>query len=317
MNYFIFDFNTHQHLIDSFLASASLAHKEPLRTKAWFLWKFRANPFGESIMACAEENGNCVGCVAFGIQDFFSGEKKIKGALSFETFVQPEYQGKGLFKSLIKSAEKEAQKREIQLLLNFPNQNSLPGFLRLDWKQLNITEYWIKGIFIPTTFLSITELKKSFIPNASNFGNLDGNIFSSFDQFKINDFTSELNIAYLNWRFLSFPNAEYVIINDNNCYSVGRVGYRGKLKEVQVLFVNQKSTTKLNFKKVLKAYQAETSYDLISFPISSGNSIRKYLIRNFFIKVPNRTNVCYKCLDDSLNIDPTELSLNAINYHTY
>ncbi len=121
MHFFIFDYNRDDNLVDSFLSSASLSHKQKINTKEWFYWKFRDTPFGESILACAMEDNKIIGCVALGIQNFIYNEETIKGALSFETFVHPNFQGKGLFKKLINLAEKEALNRNIVFLLNFPN----------------------------------------------------------------------------------------------------------------------------------------------------------------------------------------------------
>lgn len=317
MKYKIFDFKCDTNYIDSFLESASLAHKEPKKTLDWFYWKFRDNPFGKTILACAEDDGKIVGCVAYGIQYFSINESRIKGALAFENFVHPNFQGKGIFKNLIKLSESESINQNIKFLLVFPNYNSLPGYQRVNWIKLKIPEYWIKGKYLSTVFLSFKELKKRFIPNGSNLENLDKNIFDGFIQFKKDQFASELNPAYLYWRFLTFPIAEYVIINDKDYCSVGRVGWRGKLKEVQVLFINPNSTLNFSLKKVLKAYQIKSQYDIISFPISGHNQLRKELIKKLFLKVPNHTNMCYKLLDDSLKIDLSKLALNAINYHTY
>ena len=78
------------------------------------------------------------------------------------------------------------------------------------------------------------------------------------------------------------------------------------------------SSIKMNeYKELEKLFYQEINYNLISFPISKCNSIRSLLIRRYFIRVPNKTNVCYKFLDESLKLDMAKISLSAINYHTY
>lgn len=318
MNYFIFNFTTHNHLIDSFLKSSAKAHgHNDVKTEEWFYWKFRDNPFGESILACAEEDGIIAGCVAFGMQDFVLHSNVIKGAMSFETFVHPDHQGKGLFKKLINIAEKEATNRGIKLLLNFPNSNSLTGFLRLRWSQINNTEYWIRPNSIFDIAFNFKNLRNGFKPNNANFDFLDKKIFNHYKQNIEKGFFSKIDTDYLNWRFLSFPNTEYVILNDTNCYSVGRVGKRGNFTEVQVLFVTPKDSYKFSLKNVLKSYKKKLKYDLISFPISKNNRLKPSLKRNLFFKVPNSTNVCYKILDESLKLEMNQIELSAINFHTY
>lgn len=318
MNYFIFHYIKDEHLIDSLLESAAFAHGEPKKTKEWFLWKFRDNPFGESILACAKIDDKIIGCVALGIQDFFYDNKIVKGALSFETFVHPNHQGKGLFKQLIDLAETESQNRNIKFLLNFPNSNSLPGFIKSGWSKLNCAEYWIKPKSFLNLILNIKELKKSFVPNASNLEKLNVNQISEFILKKpSNTFKSVINNDYLIWRFFTYPVTEYSVINSDNILSIARVGRRGKFKEIQVLFVIQKSKKHITIGSLLKLYKKDTNYDIVSFPISHENEIRKKLIRSLFTRVPNKTNVTFKRIGEVDKFNFNKLELSAINYHTY
>lgn len=318
MNYFIFDYQKNQNLIDSFLKSASIAHKEKIKSKDWFLWKFRDNPFGETILACVENEGAIVGCVALGIQDFLCEKKTVKGAFSFETFVHPNYQGKGLFKELINLAETESQYRKIKFLINFPNSKSMPGFLKSGWIRINCAEYWIKPNSFINVIFNIKEFKKAFVPNAPNFEKLNINQISDLNFGKTSDsFKSFINVEYLMWRFFTFPVSEYSVINDDNIFSIARVGHRGKLKEIQVLLVINKNHKGIKLNNLMRLYKKNTNYNIISFPISHENEIRKILIKSLFIKVPNKTNVAFKKIDRTDKFDFNKLELSAINYHTY
>lgn len=318
MNYFIFNFETDNHLINSFLMSASLAHKDNIKSNAWFLWKFRDNPFGKTILACCEDKGQIVGCVALGTQEFFYENTIIKGAFSFETFVHPNYQGKGLFEKLIDLAEIESQNREIKFLINFPNSKSLPGFIKRGWYSINCIEYWIKPRSFLNLILNISEIKKTFVPIESNFEKLNINQISDFIIQKPSDmFKSVISKDYLTWRFFTHPVTEYSVINNDNILSIGRVGHRGKLKEIQVLFVIFKKQKLTSISSLLKLYKKDINYDIISFPISNENRIRKKLIKSLFIKVPNKTNVTFKEIDKTHKFNFDKLELSAINYHTY
>lgn len=319
MNYFIFNFKEHSHLIPSFLESASLAHKHnKIKTEDWFLWKFRDNPFGETILACAEEKGKIVGCVAYGMQPFVINNVTYKGVLSFETFVHPAFQGLGVFSKLIKLAEEEAVNLGVDIMLNFPNSNSLRGFLKSNWQKLDNPEYWIKTGSIFKTILNITDLKKAFQPDPSNFSSLTTP--ESFTQsLNTENLSSVIHLEYLKWRFFSYPVALYEVIDTDEFYAILRMGRRGKIREAQVLFINPKQEQKVKIKKFLKACKAKIDYDAISFPISKNNPVRSELKQNLFIKVPNRTNICYKILatDKITDEQVSSISLNAINYHTY
>jgi GNAT superfamily N-acetyltransferase len=319
MKYVIFDFLRDFMMIDSFLESASIAHKQSIKSKKWFLWKFRDNPFGESILACAITDNKVVGCVALGMQDFLYEGDIVKGAISFETFVHPNFQGRGIFKKLIELAEKEACKRGIKFLLNFPNSNSLKGFQNSGWNNINCSEYWIKWNYFFKFLFNMKELRKSFSPNPANFKKLLENKDLSFKIFYDSNlsFTSFINDRYLDWRFYEYPNAEYEIVNNENLFSIVRIGYRGTLKEIQVLFVGMKSPKRVSISNLIDEYKKQTTFDIISFPISKQNKIRNKLIQLLFIRVPNKTNVTYKIIDKNSRIDFNKLELSAINYHTY
>lgn len=317
MEFFIFNYVKHNYLVDSFLESASLSHKETKKNSEWFSWKFKNNPFGETILACALDKDKIIGCVAYGIQPFLLRGKKIKGALSFETFVHPLYQNKGVFGKLIKTGQEEIRNRKIDLMLNFPNTNSLKGFLKNGWNQINKPEYWIKGKNMLSIPLNINELKKGFSPSKSNLEVLS--IPKKFTYISDNHLNSVITLDYLKWRFFTFPNSEYHYIENSVYDSVSRVGFRGKLKEAQVLFVNIKKPNEFKLTKLLKKTQENTSYDIISFSISKNNVLKGFLKKQFFIKVPNNTNACFKILNDSIlkKRDLEKISLKAINYHTY
>lgn len=316
MRYFTFDFTSDTHLIDSFLESSSLAHKQEKKTKEWFLWKFRDNPFCESIIACAEEHGVIAGCVAYGMQDFWLNGKKIKAALSFETFVHPYYQGAGIFSKLIKLGEEEAKKKGIAFLLNFPNSNSLRGFVKSGWIQIDKPEYQSLFRFDVKNLSSIMDVKKGFSPNPSNLDKLTFNN-NDFEQTKVESLNSVITSEYLKWRFFSFPVSEYAVVEYDDVYAIIRVGKRGKLTEGQVLFINYSG--KLNTRKFVKACRKVFDHDILSFSISRSNPVRKGLKKNLFLKVPNSTNICFKILDEKqITSDQVRgLSLSAINYHTY
>lgn len=303
-------------MIESFLHSASLAHNQPTKSKDWFLWKFRDNPFGETILACVEEEGVIVGCVAYGIQNFKHNDISIKGSFAFENFVHPKYQRQGIFKKLIALLENEALLKKLDFLMVFPNTNSLQGYLKMNWEQIETIEYYIKARNMIGLFFNFFELKMGFNPSLPNFEKQS--IPKSFNQITGKNMQSQITIDYLRWRFFTFPNTEYHYIENSIYDAICRVGQRGRLKEAQVLFVNIKKSKQFKLAILQNEFQEKTNYDIISFPISNTNSLRKKLKKNLFIKVPNSTNVCFKILNGTIaKEDIQQVSLSAINFHTY
>ena len=98
-----------------------------------------------------------------------------------------------------------------------------------------------------------------------------------------------------------------------------RIGFRGNLKEVQVLFVNVKNEVNFKISKLLREINKNEKFDFISFPISKNNFLRDKIKKQLFIKVPNKTNMCFKIFNKNviMKSDIENVSISAINYHTY
>lgn len=129
----IWKYGQDDHYISSFLDGMAVAHKSSPKSEEWFHWKFEQSPYCKAILACAFDNKRVAGCVAYGKGLVKYQNKECPCALSYETFVHPDYQGQGLFKKLIGLAENEAKSQRILFLYNFPNADSLTGFKHMGW----------------------------------------------------------------------------------------------------------------------------------------------------------------------------------------
>ncbi|MGK4567209.1 polysaccharide deacetylase family protein [Flavobacterium sp. 3HN19-14] len=184
----------------------------------------------------------------------------------------------------------------MKFLLNFPNSNSLPGFLRTGWAQLDIAEYWIKINHLFKTIKHFKDMRSPFKGNRSNLSGLKMPESDVSQQFSDTDFSSVINPDYLKWRFFGFPVTEYKVIDDKQAISIARIGKRGVLTEVQVLFILPKSA-EFRLKLLIKSYRKITDFDIISLPISKNHSLTRQLLPNLFLKVPNKASVTYKILE--------------------
>lgn len=313
-------FETDGPSIDSFLDGMSIAHKEAKRSEEWFHWKFEQSPYGKSIMACAFDGKRVAGCVAYGRGIVRYKEKDWNCALSYETFVHPDYQGHGLFKKLILLAEQEMKKAGIQFLYNFPNSNSITGFKHMNWICRNdIRVFKIKLCHPLRAVCSIRDLRQSFVPAPSNL--------TKIKELHLPDLPvpkSSIDIVepiwtkeYIRWRFFTFPNREYFVCDNDEFYSISMVGSRGKLKCVHILYVATKKgqNIALIIGKVVKAIKQQVTPDVIEY---ASTVMDKSLSKVFgFFKVPAHGNFCYKVLDDNMQIDDFKMVLPSINSHTY
>jgi GNAT superfamily N-acetyltransferase len=318
LSLFIFDVDQHAHHVETFLQKAAKAHGEAVRSAAWFKWKFFGNPYGDSILACASHDGELVGCVAYGMQEFVVEGKTLKGVLSFETFVDPNYQGQGIFSKLLNVAETEAKARGVQVMLNFPNANSLPGFLKKKWIQLDTNKYFLKPQLSLKLLFALKDIRSGFIPLASNFEQIKSEAIKSYEQNLKGKVDAKVTAEYLNYRFFDFPHGHYLKAEAGDNLAIARLGRRGKLKELQLLHVNLETYNKGALKKLIRMLKQQAGgVDLLSCPAGAHGIMSGLLNGLGFRTVPNKGNICYKVLDPEVSPAMELLELEAINFHTY
>ena len=318
----LWEFEADDPSIDSFLEGMSIAHNEAKRSEDWFHWKFEQSPYGKAIMACAFDGKRVAGCVAFGRGIVRYKEKDWNCALSYETFVHPDYQGHGLFKKLILLAEQEMKTADIQFLYNFPNGNSITGFKHMNWICRNdICLFKIKICHPLRVFCNINSLRQPFKPAPSNLDLIKNMHLPDLQIFKCSkdkDVVEPIwTKQYIKWRFFTFPNREYCICDNDEIFFVSMIGSRGKLKCAHILYAIAKDgrDTEFIMRSVLKAIVQQVNPDVISY---SSTVMDTSLSKVFgFFRVPDRGNFCYKVLDDKMIIDDFKILLPPINAHTY
>lgn len=314
------DFSKDSCYILSFLEGMTAAHHEDERSVDWFHWKFEQSPYGKAIMACAFDGDRVAGCVAYGMGIVQYKGKNWKCALSYETFVHPDYQGQGLFKKLILLAEQEMKKEGIQFLYNFPNANSITGFKHMNWICRNdIRVFRIKLCHPLRVLCNISKMRQSFTPAPSNLSVLKDLRVPELPQPSISsDVINPLwTKEYIQWRFFTYPNREYLVCDNDKFFSVSMVGSRGSLKSVHILYVTAKDNheTEYVMDEVASYIKQQACPDLIEY---ASTVMDKSLNKVFgFIKVPAHGNFCYKILDDEMQMDEFKIVLPSINAHTY
>ena len=129
-------------LVDLFQASFKLDKSHEI-----WRWKYTENPLASEdpdiiVAAC---DGKIVGARPFVVLEFWIKSEKAKAALFSDTMVHPDYQGKGIFSLMNKFAFDRLRQDGCALFFNYPNKNSLGGYLRQGSKIVSYIEHY----FIP------------------------------------------------------------------------------------------------------------------------------------------------------------------------
>jgi GNAT superfamily N-acetyltransferase len=100
-------------------------------------WKHLENPFGASPMWLALDGARVVGFRAFLRWEFTRPDGAVVPAVrAVDTATDPDYQGRGIFTRLTLEAIDALGAEGIQLVFNTPNARSLPGYLKMGWREV-------------------------------------------------------------------------------------------------------------------------------------------------------------------------------------
>lgn len=145
---------------------------DPEFTRDFFRWKHVLNPAGKSYGILALDEEKIVGLRMFMFWNFQHPEKgTLKAIRPVDTVTDIDYRGKGLFKKLTLEGLQRCENR-YDIIFNTPNENSLPGYLKMGWKKFeNIKRFKIGFINYfakshPVKIYGINELEQ--IPSEEN-----------------------------------------------------------------------------------------------------------------------------------------------------
>lgn len=113
---------------------SSLGKTVDARYRDFFRWKHTRNPFGRSFMWVGEIDGRLAGFRAFLRWRFVAPDGNLVEAVrAVDTATHPDFQGRGIFRTLTLHALDEMRAEGIELVFNTPNDNSRPGYLKMGW----------------------------------------------------------------------------------------------------------------------------------------------------------------------------------------
>ena len=122
------DHDLEKKIMDCFNTTFAESKKEN-----YFKWKFRENPFGDSLHIVCIHKNEVIASRVFWRLDVDG----IEAYQCVDTSVLPKHQGKGIFKKTTLLALESIGNK---LIYNYPNELSAPAYLKLGWKVLDRSE---------------------------------------------------------------------------------------------------------------------------------------------------------------------------------
>lgn len=204
------------------LLKMSLGESLMPKSESYWRWKHLENPFGKSKVLVAEESGQLIGVRAFLCWQWMNGPNRIHSFRAVDTATHPEFQGKGIFKTLTMKLVEQCQKAGVSFVFNTPNGQSKPGYLKMGWQEAGRLPIRVSLVNPFVRLLKKYEFKP--VPFADWLQqHEDANLKLMA---RSSEISTAISVKYLKWRYVDVPVAEYFIVWKNE--SDGGAIYRLK-----------------------------------------------------------------------------------------
>lgn len=105
--------------------------------REWFDWKYVDNPYADHVpIVVAEHGGALVGARAFFALEMAVDGRRLPTLQPCDTMVAADHRRNGLFTRMTERAIERYRDEEPAFFFNFPNDQSLPGYRKLDWRKV-------------------------------------------------------------------------------------------------------------------------------------------------------------------------------------
>lgn len=235
------------------------------KSEAYFVWKHINNPFGQSKILLAREDGKIVGLRAFMRWRWRSGNESVEAVRAVDTATDPAYQGRGIFKKLTMQAVEECKQEGVGLVFNSPNPISLQGYLKMGWHITGRMPIYVgPGSMAPVKFSEkVLERTYTQYDTGKAFAKLPSNWQLPFNQLLLH---TPISPVYLKWRYQDCPVLKYgAIVEPGKFGFVFRLKKTNRFTELRVceLWTETDSATK-SAKKALRKLIRETRPAMVS-----------------------------------------------------
>ena len=199
--------------LDSFYKSFGLRVQ---LNQTWFNWFYIQNPLGHcnNYILLDLRNNQWIGGFGFAKKSYFSNGNRVVGGLAVNGFVNPGYEGRGLYTELIATGLEEENYLD-RGAFSFPyNRNiaSIKGHLKSGWQssiRLSFLETHIDGQGKDDAQIIYT----------SDPGDLNKIDFESIEIFSELNFSR--NYSELSWRYLDRPDKQYKYLTMTSSEEMG------------------------------------------------------------------------------------------------
>lgn len=278
------------------------------RTPEWFAWKHRDNPMGPSIVTLAREKGSgkVIAARALWRFDLERSTATIRAYQPCDTATAREFRHRGLFTRLTHLAVGEAVRSRAELLFNFPNVHSKPGYLKLGWTDVGgmvTLVRFTKPLRVAWAGITRNGRLGHFVYEPDHQPSTEGaspdwtELFAQ-EEPGVDLLRARRDPATFIWRYRRHPRNRYEIFIDGDAAVIGHPGWRGDLRELRILaLLGSARSDSRRLRHCIGAAEEVIEPDLVSVILHRSHPAYRGLRRSAFLPVPNRTNLVARDLE--------------------
>ena len=271
------------------------------RTSAFWQWKHFQNPFGPSLMMVAVSRG-VLGLRAFLRWQFHVGTQTLSAIRAVDTATHPTHRRHGVFATLTHRTVERARDEGVDLIFNTPNQQSLPGYVKLGWSYVGRPPMLVRvlrplrvarGVFRrrPQTSDPWPVVRAPVMPIAEllSKGECLKGLLVENDRL-CGGFRTARSVEFLHWRYAAAPSLRYYACwsggNAVTAAAVLRPNRRWGLREIVLCELFLSRTGLAQAACLVRDLVAAVDADYIVAHAAPGSAQAQALRRAGFIRLP-------------------------------
>ncbi len=284
---------------------SELGYFETPMDNSWWKWRYELSPFGQPIHLVAENSsGNIVGFRSFWPWELIFKGLTLKAYQPQATVVHPSFRRMGIFREMNLEALNRAKKEGADLLFNFPNQASLPGYLSMGWHFVSKIPWLVKPLrplAIVSSFFSRDKARP--LELGKNYALKEKHCLELTDSEAPNGFIrTKVSPEFFKWRYLDHPFFHYGFHSfssgDKWMSGIFSVVQKGCRKEMYLVDLSGHPEFLSSFARELTAIAKEMGVSFIATILASDYRMEN-LWKHGFIKY-RRKNMIALALNEGI-----------------
>lgn len=282
------------------LMRSALGEGKIPRTREFFLWKHRENPFGASPMWVAEKDGRLVGARLFLRWKWQCGAGSANAVRAVDTSTHPDFQGAGIFKRLTLGLAEEMKTQGVGFVYNTPNEKSRPGYIKMGWVAAGRVPLWFRPRHPLRAALKLLERRNGSQDEDAEFK--DGANSESLERLLValgptwihhstaHRYRTPVDTTYLRWRYQRCPAFRYDAASvDPRAFVIYRERMRAGLSELTLcdLFFERTPAGARSALAALRQALQRTSADYAAIALHPDPAEAALLTLAGFLPAPN------------------------------